>query len=1338
MPAQDFKRKPLPFVQRGFSLARPAELLPPELLALCVNARYYTLPGGGEWRQRPGTAAYGGMAAVDQLSTHSARRVNNPTPGAAFAYWHGLGAGSKLYVENAAHNAFASLITGLSGSPLALIPVRPYSSPFPWLYAADANLWRKVGEVGGALVAHQWGVAPPLAPPALALGSPVYKVISDFDAVTETAVAWVGAGVATNPPTVATRLNQVITYIKYDSGSTGWASIVPDAFPVDLQAGMRLVVNSGGGSQEAVRVEEVYEQIASTTIQSITFDAGATGACVIQPAVAVKGIRRDMLLRLAGGTAENVRVLSVTEGPDGVTSFRCVTVNTHAAAEAVDGLRSFRTHLAGSHAAAETLTASCFSDALTGAGTGTLTHAVARDLSTTGAAALGGDDVMHFSLQLSDPSSLEEGRILFDVNPSGSSHNFDENALFCVFRASDLQPAIAGGQTFITAQRTALARQLTEQRVGRRYYGGATREFYGGESINISVDEDFFAGLPYDPELDYTPESPTLDPGSPQTPTGASQWYELRVRLGDLIRIGSDRSRTLRDVAAVRVQVKVTAACTLKVDSAWVGGTSGPDSAPDDFTTLPYYYAYRYRSSTTGAKSNFSPPTRSGVMPLRNSVVVATAASADAQVDLVDIIRAGGALSDWRLVATVADGASFTDALPDSALLGAKAFQLTSDFQPFPSIDLPRAGTCNVSGTTVSWAGGDTFNTSWSRNSKIIIDGTEYSLYSSPSSTTKLELNQSAGTKTGAAFYLDGATLLGQPLPVAWGPAGGGMYGDVIFACGDARQAGSLFFTSAGDPDSTLDTNSLEITSASEPLMNGCVYRGRAFVFSSGGLFEILPRFGYGYQVIENLGTPFLAERVSGVRGLHARWAMCVGDLIYFLASDGIYATNGAEMKCLTDELAQLFPHDGVAGESVTRYGVTVFAPDLTQTSALRLAWHENRLYFDHLDTGGNRRTLVFNTAGGAPESYDYYPQGVTFHRAEETEGGHALLLGGADGKLYTQAGTADPASAAIPSVWGTAFENFGDPRAVKLFGDLFVESYGNNSDTLVVTPYFDEGDVALTASNLIPSGRSESVIDLNSGEGRLARSAGLKLAVTSAAGAIRLFSWEPSALFKGEETALRGTDWDDGGYGGRKFVQGVRLECDTLNLVRTVKVQADGDDTGIILQVQHDGQLKRAYPNSEAGSQLWVPFRAYLMRLVPTDSDAWRDVRVEWVFEPEPDLATTWRTQPTAHGAGEFQLLQSVSLMHLSTEDFTFEVYADGALKHTATIANGAGGVARVDVLLPSIKGRLFEYRFGGAEPFALYREGCIAYLKRWGGEGPFQPAHLFGGPSFQKGAEI
>src|SRR4029077_13884142 len=139
--------------------------------------------------------------------------------------------------------------------------------------------------------------------------------------------------------------------------------------------------------------------------------------------------------------------------------------------------------------------------------------------------------------------------------------------------------------------------------------------------------------------------------------------------IGDmkLNRVGTDSSRSLANINGFRIEFTLTAgnAITIEVDSRTALGTYPLDVG--DFGA-PYQYRCRYRSSLTGARSNYSPASFGGVSPFREAVLVTvgTVINKPTEADKIDIERFGGTLTNWTYVGSIDfSGAPFTDQVTD-------------------------------------------------------------------------------------------------------------------------------------------------------------------------------------------------------------------------------------------------------------------------------------------------------------------------------------------------------------------------------------------------------------------------------------------------------------------------------------------------------------------------------------------------------------------------------------------------------------------------------------------------------------------------------------------------
>lgn len=1177
MATKEFKRVPFKFNCKGVHTSSPVDLVPQDHYLTLQNVR---TTQDGAIRSRYGFTTLGTIGAGTTI--HSMRVLNDNVAGVAQNKTVVVGAGTSLFTTTSNGDTMTSRATGLSGQRIAMVPARPPQSPEPWMYTSEGKKVNVTGTV------YNMGVAPPNVAASAALGVPVRKVIQDFDTTGD----WAQGGTAGAPSSAAAnRTDTTIAAILYDTGTTGWALIKPTVADSNLQPGERVTL----AATETVVVENVFHSITTATISSLTYDSGTSGLATIQLAApAPTGILPNMLLYNATRT-EYIRVQSVTRGPDGSVSFRASTVATFVAADSIQGVDSFRAYLTTTRAATHIIKATYIRTNVT-VGTGYLDAAHSNlDLSVTSPRPIDPEDEIHISVRFSDIDVLTEGRILFDVDTT--TNDFTRNYFYFPFRANDLTPAVSGTITSLTATQIIASR--------RRMVTNGSFQRQRQQALDTKVGLQGRPGQDFplfgDPSQSDLIDFPTLPPS--QTTTGDAQWTELKFKVKDLIRVGSDSGRTLKNVATVRVQVQVTSTVDVDWDSWWIGGTYGPDAI--DF---PINYRYCYYASSIGARSNPAPEMRAPVEPHREQVILTLTASTDTQVDKIEVYRVGGTLLDWTYVGVAANSSpTFTDNYIDADIVANPLLEF-NNFVPFPQQDTPKSGTCSVTGTKVIRTAGDTFYVGWLPGTVIIIDGIAYTLYSSPTSTTQLEIVENAGTKAGVSFLIQEPTYTSN-VSTIFGPYGGGSIGLFLFGIGSAQQSGTLFWTKGNNPDSAPDINQLEISSPSEPLTAGCVYDGRAWVFTSERMHLISPNFGGS--------SDFISQEVPNSKGAISRLGIAVGPHIYFVAKDGIYETDGQSApKCISDPfLYNLFMHEAGQNAVVSGdlYGIDPI--NFTAYDQISLTYYNGFLYFSYQNGSSVQRTLVYDTKR---ESwfYDSGTKEIECYTAQEglglPTGSFGLLAGDHSGNLLILGAVVKDDVSSFTSKVLTGFQNMGDPRGQKLFRDILLDA-DRGVGTLTVKVYLDNNTTTSTQTFTISSGtgRVSTILDLNSGAGYLARSIALEVSWTDAV--VKLYEWHPSYLDKAETIESRFIDWTDAGIPGDKRVMGFLLDADTFNSAKSIQLQYDGGTVAQTYSIIHNGQRRVAYA-------LTTPFIAKLLRLSPTDEIPWYLEGLDWITEAYPE----------------------------------------------------------------------------------------------------------------------
>ena len=332
-------------------------------------------------------------------------------------------------------------------------------------------------------------------------------------------------------------------------------------------------------------------------------------------------------------------------------------------------------------------------------------------------------------------------------------------------------------------------------------------------------------------------------------------------------------------------------------------------------------------------------------------------------------------------------------------------------------------------------------------------------------------------------------------------------------------------------------------------------------------------------------------------------------------------------------------------------------------------------------------------------------------------------------------------------AIW-TPWAHGEDPRAFKQWGDAILDfNPGGSVNGILVTPVLANGNTALATRTVGMGGtvRDTYLIEVGTdsgGDGELSRNCGLWIEGAVQACDIQrpiFYLWEPSFLWKGVSIARRATDWEDLGYKGAKFVQGVVIRANTYGNDKTVQVQYDSLNTtpqvALSLSLLHDGERTIAYPLAAAG---WTPFIAELVRLQGADDNDWTLLDWRFIWEPAPELATHWETQYTTFDYPGFSHVHDGIVAYQSTADVDWFIeYQDGS-SATYTLTNSAGAYRRIRQITQAQKGKAVRFRWTSDEPFRLFKRDCSVRVQGWGLSGGYQIMNPFGGPSRDDGAGI
>lgn len=1308
-----FQRIPGKFAYRGMNVHAPPDIQPEGRCPFLFNMQPDTQSGA--LNTRPPIAQL--ATTTSGLPIHSLIRMNDFVPEASqpFARFAGIGNGI-WYGQTGALSVLDG--SGYSGNPLAFVPYRPAQSPESFLYTYDSVKQQSYKTDG---TKRNIGIAAPTVPPVSELAQPLYTVVEDAITVGNWGPGTTSGG-TTAGPTLVNRVPAAITALAvlYDSGTTGMACVVPSVDATDLYNWMTAASRIKIGS-EYTTIELAFPQGYNTIVGAIRYDTGATGLCTIVPSVPLPGLAYNMVLYL--NSATYVRVLSVTSGPDGSYSFRCSTgATTITAGQTITAPPSFRCWTSTNHVATATLTYNSiqfvFTPAVSG---GSMQDIVATnptigstlDLSQlAGGRPVQNEDYMHLSLLMDHPEWITEIHIMAAMDATTS---FANDYFYYVVRPGDFQPSITG-LGGVTTQQANLQSQLD-----------ALSSQISGTGVSEGIGENI-AQPPYP-----APEVPsTSAPASQQLGLGSGPaWNEIVFKINDMTRVGTNPAFTWNNIVKLGIYFFVDGGVvTAQFGGWWVGGGYGPDCNFNSFGNQapPIQWRYRYRNSLTGAHSTVSPEVLNGELPRRQANMLTATASPDPQVDYIDWERRGGTNPDWHFVGSQpAASGNFMDTTTESAAQIADPLEVTS-YQPWPVTDIPHQGTALVVGTAVVWQSGDKFNLRWLRGTEIIIGGNTYSLYQPPIGMTVLQLAENVVPPSGVfAFSIPEATIEGQPLYGAWLDEANNR----ILAVGDPLNPGLLYFSNSDNPDGASDSGYIEVTSPSEPLLNGFYNEGSNYALTSSGLFRV--------ESTPGAANPYASYRLSGVEGMAGPWAFdAQRRWVFYWGPDGIYGYQfGPAADNLTAaDLYPLFPHAGRAGQqgipgvAVSLGGQIIYPPNYNAVNFMRVAYSQSFVYATYVNSAGALESLVYSFDSKGWRKDNYTPA-VTQFALEKGVPNPVTLAGGEDGNLYAIASAAGDDFGG-PVYWTvlTPAKDAGDSRATKQWGDLMLDYSGKFCcdvlyDNLLVqgagpNPVAIETQRTHVLLDLVepPDENDEPVIHYN-----------MALLLTGSC-ASYLYEWQPSFILLPEVTTARVTMWSGSGSLHYKFVQGIRIHANTFGFAKQVQVQYDGYQLGPVMTINQNGE--QTVPFSFA-----VPFKAHMMRLVPLDDVPWEIFEdSDWIYQPEPEPANYWISQPTALGQQGYLHAREMWLaFNCGTAGAVVSAIVDGGAPVTLATLPSSTSPVKQYFPVPPLKGRYWQLSATGTG-LQLYERDIEFLVKSWGSTGLYSRVRPFGDASGGGGA--
>lgn len=992
--AQPYKRDPdgMRLQFRGINTVNPPDKMPPNKYPFAQNVRAYL-------RDRV-IARNAQDAPVENLGTgipvHSLRRLNDSTPnGPVPGFILVAGSGVELFANTTVVDS------GLSGNPISLIPFRPNASVQPWMYVGDSVKMDKVRSDG---TCYLMGIEEPQVAPVV-VATPASTVLSTVGPVT---VTYWGDSPHSGPTG---------NYIWKNASDPGGSGPVRDSTtPSGVTTGNSLIFDISPTGTPSIPMAWTQYAILSGTVNTATNNVQWVSGAQFGSITAGQPI-------LIGTTIYVV---------NHVTSNTLLVLNTPAGTQT--GVSYQATTISG--------TTPLFQPALESEGYADFNFALEATLYVPSA----GTYTLSFN---------SKDEVIWGIGGTSTG--------------SASWPGPTGGQQLASSGQTKTALN------GYPLMPKTITNDGGGQTDTSSISVTFSAAGNYPIEIDF------------------DYWYHsnrtLHVKANGIdipplpgSVITNSQYRYVYRSSATGALSNPSPASTeqaLSVLANYVtpAGSGDPQVDKVDFYRLDNGLTeYTYVGTVPNPAVSTTTVTAviaTGVGPVELLSIAAISAGMSLTIDAggnseVVIVQSvfpprvvalhfinGGIVANFTKthsvgVAVFSGQSQFFDALLDADIAANPVLEF-DNYQPFPSIDLPRSGVVNVTNGIATWISGDQFNVRWLPGTIIIIGTVAYTLDKRPLNTVTLTATNTEiiggiqtivpiASGTSLPYEISEPILAAQPMPYLWGPTDNVSF---FFGCGDPLRPGVLYWSKGNNPDSAPDTNQQDVTSPSEPLINGVIVNGIGLVMSSERGFLIYPNFFNALSTVTGTeGSTWTIQESISTRGLYMPRCICVdgGGNVFFRAKDGIMMSRGGQgATSITDgDLYNLFPHEGSVPGPVTVGGFMIYPPDDTQPQLQKMNVADGYLYYDYVALGVGPQTLVYDIAaqGWVVDNYQF---AASLHVLEEGPNVNGVLLGCQDGSVRPL--TDSGAEAGVNAVILMPSFNAGDTRAPKNWGDIYIEA---------------------------------------------------------------------------------------------------------------------------------------------------------------------------------------------------------------------------------------------------------------------------------------------------------
>ncbi len=525
----------------------------------------------------------------------------------------------------------------------------------------------------------------------------------------------------------------------------------------------------------------------------------------------------------------------------------------------------------------------------------------------------------------------------------------------------------------------------------------------------------------------------------------------------------------------------------------------------------------------------------------------------------------------------------------------------------------------------------------------------------------------------------DGTSALNSPASTIFGPLS-----DLVFACGNALQPGTLAACISGEIDHWPDDQMEPVCPSSEQLMNGCVGWGSAgWVFSRERLYAI-------YVNLVADGGPVITTQPTGCTpGLAARLGLCVTSRgICYVAHDGVRITQGGASEILSGEIRAIFDGETVSGVSPI---------DWTQAESISLTFHDERLWLAYKGTNATYYTLRYDFIGQQWDGPQTFADPARCYLSEPATAAAPaqLLMGTVAGDVCSHSGVTDKGTG-IAFAMKTGAWDMGLPAVTKSMGDIQLDM-DVPSDTVISLIAGLNNDIHFDATQTVGAlgGRRRYQFTPFGPEPQRARNLTVEVSATVSAAA-SIHQIHVSHIPEPLTTTTRPTPWE-AFPPGNGYTVGCAIVCDTADAIVPVAVDVDTGQNlytqAAILQVQHNGRRKIFYS--------WPAIIGSQIRLRPiTPCDIWLVFDIHWIFAPEPGRLAYWDSNYENHRDTYYTGLD----LEVNTYGLTkaIVVTVDGVDLPAQNIMTTSRQVVHL-TLTPGY-GHVYKFRATDANPGSLY----------------------------------